>query len=174
MARRRFLQSVGLSAAAVSTREPWQARAEAEAKAGQLTISLLNITDLHGHILPTQSYEGVENLGGFARCVTQIKQWRTEQPHSILLDVGDVYQGTPESRASDGQLLINLFNKLNYDAWVIGNHEFDWGFGTVVKSITASAMPVLASNARVEGKWSNQLDKTHPLTARNLLLAGGP
>jgi 2',3'-cyclic-nucleotide 2'-phosphodiesterase (5'-nucleotidase family) len=116
MARRRFLQSVGLSAAAVSTREPWQARAEAEAKAGQLTISLLNITDLHGHILPTQSYEGVENLGGFARCVTQIKQWRTDQPHSILL----------------------------------------------------------ASNARVEGKWSNQLDKTHPLTARNLLLAGGP
>ena len=128
MARRRFLQSLGLSAAAVSTWEPWQARAEAEAKAGQLTISLFNTTDLHGHILPTQSYEGVENLGGFARCATQIKQWRTEQPHSILLDIGDVYQGTPESRASDGQLLINLFNKLNYDAWVIGNHEFDWGF----------------------------------------------
>ena len=164
MARRRFLQSLGLSAAAVSTWEPWQARAEAEAKAGQLTISLFNTTDLHGHILPTQSYEGVENLGGFARCVTQIKQWRTEQPHSILLDLGDVYQGTPESRATDGQLLINLFNKLNYDAWVIGNHEFDWGFGTVVKSITASAMPVLASNAMVEGKWSNQLDKTHPLS----------
>jgi 2',3'-cyclic-nucleotide 2'-phosphodiesterase (5'-nucleotidase family) len=53
MARRRFLQSVGLSAAAVSTWEPWQARAEAEAKAGQLTISLFNTTDLHGHILPT-------------------------------------------------------------------------------------------------------------------------
>ena len=127
-----------------------------------MTISLFNTTDLHGHILPTKSYEGVENLGGFARCVTQIKQWRAEQPHSILLDIGDVYQGTPESRASDGQLLINLFNKLNYDAWVIGNHEFDWGFGTVVKSITASAMPVLASNARVEGKWSNQLEQDPP------------
>ena len=60
--------------------------------------------------------------------------------------------------------MINLFNKLHYDAWVIGNHEFDWGFGTVVKSVQASTMPVLASNAKLEGKWTNQLEKSHPMS----------
>ena len=162
--RRRFLKGLGLSAAVAAGFEPWEARAQAEAKTGQLTVSIFNTTDLHGHILPTKTYEGVENVGGLARCATQIREWKTAQPNSILIDVGDVYQGTPESRASDGQIMINLFNKLNYDAWVIGNHEFDWGFDTVVKSIAASNMPVLASNAKLDGKWTNQLEKTHPLS----------
>ena len=162
--RRRFLKGLGIGAAVAAGFEPWEARAVEEAKEGKLTISIFNTTDLHGHILPTKTYEGVENVGGMARCVTQIREWRAGQPNSILIDVGDVYQGTPESRASDGQIMINLFNKLNYDAWVIGNHEFDWGFGTVVKSVQASTMPVLASNAKLEGKWTNQLEKTHPLS----------
>jgi 5'-nucleotidase / UDP-sugar diphosphatase len=162
--RRRFLKGLGLSAAVAAGWEPWQARAEAEAKDGKITVSIFNTTDLHGHILPTKTYEGVENVGGMARCVTQIKKWQAEQPSSILIDVGDVYQGTAESRASDGQIMINLFNKLKYDAWVIGNHEFDWGFDTVVKSVQASTMPVLASNAKVGGKWTNQLEKTHPMS----------
>lgn len=164
MPRRRFLQSLGLGAAVAAGLEPWQARAEAEARNGKLTISIFNTTDLHGHILPTTTYEGVANVGGMARCAAQIRQWKAEQTNSLLIDIGDVYQGTPESRASDGQLMINLFNKLNYDAWVIGNHEFDWGFDTVVKSVSASTMPVLASNAKVEGKWSNQLEKSHPMS----------
>ena len=162
--RRHFLKSLSLGAAVAAGFEPWEARAEAEAKEGKLTISIFNTTDLHGHILPTKTYQGVENVGGMARCVTQIRQWRAEQPNSLLIDVGDVYQGTPESRASDGQIMINLFNKLHYDAWVIGNHEFDWGFGTVVKSVQASTMPVLASNAKLEGKWTNQLEKSHPMS----------
>lgn len=163
-ARRDFLKRLGLSAAVAAGWEPWEARAQAEAKEGKLTISIFNTTDLHGHILPTKTYEGVENVGGMARCVSQIKQWRAEQPDSLLIDIGDVYQGTPESRASDGGIMINLFNKLQYDAWVIGNHEFDWGFGTVVKSVQNSTMPVLASNAKVGGKFTNQLEKTHPMS----------
>jgi len=162
--RRRFLKGLSLTAAVAAGLEPWQARAEEEAKDGKVTISLFNTTDLHGHILPAKTYEGVENVGGMARCVTQIRKWQAEQPNSILIDVGDVYQGTPESRASDGQIMINLFNKLKYDAWVIGNHEFDWGFGTVVKSVQASTMPVLASNAKVGGKWTNKLESSHPMS----------
>ncbi|MES2706301.1 MAG: bifunctional UDP-sugar hydrolase/5'-nucleotidase [Verrucomicrobiota bacterium] len=162
--RRRFLKNLSLTAAVAAGLEPWAARAEAETKAGQVTVSIFNTTDLHGHILPTKTYEGVENVGGLARCATQIRQWRAEQPNGMLIDVGDVYQGTPVSRASDGQVMIGLLNKLNYDAWVIGNHEFDWGFDTVAKSITASKMPVLASNAKVGGSWTNKLDKTHPMS----------
>ncbi len=63
------------------------------------TVAIFHTTDLHGHIVPTRSYEGVDDLGGFARCATRIRQWRKEFPHSLLVDLGDVYQGTPECHA---------------------------------------------------------------------------
>ena len=60
------------------------------------TISIFHTTDLHGHIVPTQTYGGVKDVGGFARCVSCIRQWRKEAPDSLLLDIGNVYQGTAE------------------------------------------------------------------------------
>src|ERR1700757_837713 len=86
-------------------------------------ISILHTTDLHGHILPTFDYNGNPNLGGLARCATQIRRWRRENPNSILVDVGDVYQGTEVSFRNRGGLMIDLFNHLLYDAWIVGNHE---------------------------------------------------
>ena len=67
--------------------------------AGLKTISILHTTDLHGHIVPTEHYDGVGDVGGLARCATQIARWRAECPASLLFDLGDVYQGTPESLA---------------------------------------------------------------------------
>ncbi len=162
--RRQFLKGLGLGAAVNAAWEPWQARAAAEARLGQRTISIFHTTDLHGHILPTTSYDGLSNVGGLARCATQLRRWREAQPHSLLIDLGDIYQGTPESRSNDGQLMIQLLNKLRYDAWIIGNHEFDWGFPTFAKSLAASAMPVLASNAKIGSRFANQLEPTHPLS----------
>ena len=58
------------------------------------TVSIFHTTDLHGRILPNQTYAGVENIGGLARCATRIRQWRRESPHSLLVDIGDFYHGT--------------------------------------------------------------------------------
>lgn len=159
--RRRFLQTLAGSAAALSL--PGGAWA-AEGDGKTVTVSILNTTDLHGHIMPTKTYEGEENVGGLARCVTQIRTWQKENPNHILMDIGDVYQGTHVSRTTGGALMIDLFNRMNYDAWVIGNHEFDWGLDTLTKCVTASKMKVLAANAQVGGKWTNAMeDKSHPL-----------
>jgi 2',3'-cyclic-nucleotide 2'-phosphodiesterase (5'-nucleotidase family) len=159
--RRRFLQSLAGSAAALALpRGAWGAEGDGRT----VTVSILNTTDLHGHIMPAKTYEGEENVGGLARCATQIRAWQKENPNNILLDIGDVYQGTHVSRATGGSLMIDLFNRLNYDAWVIGNHEFDWGLDTLTKCITASKMNVLAANAQAGGKWTNTLeDKSNPL-----------
>jgi 5'-nucleotidase / UDP-sugar diphosphatase len=156
--RRRFLGTLGGSAAALTI--PGLSRA---GDANAVTVSILHTTDLHGHIMPAKTYEGEENVGGLARCVTQIRRWKAENPNHLLLDIGDVYQGTHVGRATDGRLMIELFNRLGYDAWVIGNHEFDWGLETLTRSVAASKMPVLAANAKAGGKWTNTLgDKSNP------------
>jgi 2',3'-cyclic-nucleotide 2'-phosphodiesterase/3'-nucleotidase len=126
-------------------------------------ISLLHTTDLHGHVLPTIDYEGRADLGGLARCATQIRRWRAENPNSLLIDVGDVYQGTQFALSDQGRMMIELFNLLRYDAWVVGNHEFDWGIDSFLQAVECSAMPVLAANTLLEGKVAGDFGEArHP------------
>lgn len=150
--RRRFLRAIGQGALLAAL--PGRLLADQSA----VTISILHTTDLHGHILPTSDYDGHPNLGGLARCATQIRQWRTANPNSLLLDIGDVYQGTEIGLQTRGSTMIRCLNSLNYDAWVVGNHEFDWGMEPLMECIQLSAMPVLSGNALVAGKAAGTLD----------------
>jgi 2',3'-cyclic-nucleotide 2'-phosphodiesterase/3'-nucleotidase len=126
-------------------------------------ISILHTTDLHGHILPTSDYDGNPDRGGLARCITQIRLWRQQNPNSILIDVGDVYQGTDVSLRTKGELMIDLFNHFKYNAWIIGNHEFDWGIEPFQQALARSTMPVLAANTLLEGRPAGEFsDGRHP------------
>jgi len=148
--RREFLKVAG-QAGLLSTVSTF-ASAAAALNPETVCISILHTTDLHGHILPTVDYDGSPDRGGLARCATQIKRWRQENPDSILIDVGDVYQGTDVSLRNNGALMIDLFNHLEYDAWVVGNHEFDWGMACFKNALQRSNMPVLGANVRLKGK----------------------
>jgi 5'-nucleotidase / UDP-sugar diphosphatase len=159
--RRDFLRLAGR--AGLVSAFPTLASAAAALEPGTVCISILHTTDLHGHILPTSDYDGTTNRGGLARCVTQIRHWRRQNPNSILIDVGDVYQGTDVSLRNKGELMIDLFNHLKYDAWVIGNHEFDWGIEPFTKALQKSAMPVLGANTTLDGKPAgSSSDSQHP------------
>ncbi len=129
------------------------------------TISVIHTTDLHGHILPTSTYEGVTNVGGLARCSTLIREWRRQNPHNLLIDVGDLYQGTHVSRRNEGALMVKLVNKLHYDAWVLGNHDFDWGIEPAQAAVRGSNMPVLTANLEIDGKAPGRLSgDSHPFS----------
>ncbi len=122
------------------------------------TVSIFHTTDLHGHILPTQTYDGIGNLGGLARCASQMRQWKRESPDHLTLDIGDVYQGSMASYQSQGKVMIDLFNKLSYDGWVLGNHEFDWGLEVVAGAIARSQAPVITGNVSIDGRPSGAID----------------
>jgi 5'-nucleotidase / UDP-sugar diphosphatase len=159
--RRDFLKLVGR--AGLLSAIPALPRTVAALNPDTVCISILHTTDLHGHILPTSDYNGNPDCGGMARCVTQIRRWRDQNPNSILIDVGDVYQGTEVGLRSKGELMTDLFNYLKYDAWIIGNHEFDWGMQPFQQALQRSAMPVLAANTLLEGKPAGEFpDAQHP------------
>jgi 5'-nucleotidase / UDP-sugar diphosphatase len=160
--RREFLKLAGR--AGLLSAVPTLASVAATLNSDTVCISILHTTDVHGHILPTSDYDGNPDRGGLARCVTQIRPWRRQNPNSILIDVGDVYQGTEVSLRNKGELMIDLFNYLGYDAWVVGNHEFDWGIEPFHQALQRSTMPVLAANTLLEGKPAGEFpDAKHPL-----------
>src|SRR4029077_3459242 len=149
----------------VVTAVPALAHAEAGLPSDVVTVSILHTTDLHGHILPTVDYDGTPDLGGLARCVTQIRRWRRKNPNTILIDVGDVYQGTDVGLRTKGSVMIDLFNHLKFDAWVVGNHEFDWGIDPFIDAVQRSAMPVLGANISLEGRAAGDAtDRRHPFS----------
>src|SRR6266436_4172980 len=159
--RRDFLKLAGR--AGLLSALPTLASAAAALESDTVCISILHTTDLHGHILPSADYNGNPDYGGLARCAAQIRRWRRQNPNSILIDVGDVYQGTDVSLRNKGELMIELFNHLKYDTWIVGNHEFDWGIDTFINALQRSAMPVLAANMILNGKPAGvSSDSQHP------------
>src|SRR2546427_3069335 len=158
--RRDFLKLAGR--AGLFSAFPTLASAAAALESDTVCISILHTTDLHGHILPTADYNGNPDHGGLARCAAQIRHWRRQNSNSILIDIGDVYQGTDVSLRNKGELMIDLFNYLQYDAWIVGNHEFDWGIETFEQAVQRSTMPVLAANTVLEGRPAGGFaDATH-------------
>jgi 2',3'-cyclic-nucleotide 2'-phosphodiesterase (5'-nucleotidase family) len=159
--RRDFLKLAGR--AGLLGAFPTLASAAAALEPDTVCVPILHTTDLHGHILPTADYNGIPDHGGLARCAAQIRHWRRQNPNSILIDVGDVYQGTDVSLRNKGELMIDLFNHLKYDAWIVGNHEFDWGIETFNNALQKSTMPVLAANTVLDGQAAGaSSDSQHP------------
>jgi 5'-nucleotidase/UDP-sugar diphosphatase len=162
----------GAAAGLQLTAFPARAAEQAAGRGRARTISIFHTTDLHGRILPASTYDGLDDVGGFARVATCLRRWRQECPHSLTVDVGDVVQGTAVSLQSGGRLMIDLFNRLGYDAWTLGNHDFDWGPAKTEAVLAASACPVLTANlerggARA-GEFTGAWEKVRPWTVREV------
>jgi 5'-nucleotidase/UDP-sugar diphosphatase len=173
--RRSFIASAGVAGAvAASDLVAFPARAaERNDRLGRArTISIFHTTDLHGRIKPASTYDGLDDVGGFARVATCLRRWRQECPHSLTVDVGDVVQGTAVSIHSGGRLMIDLFNRLGYDAWTLGNHDFDWGPEKTESLLADSACPVLTANLERGGSrpggFGGAWEKVRPWTVREV------
>jgi 2',3'-cyclic-nucleotide 2'-phosphodiesterase (5'-nucleotidase family) len=116
--------------------------------AREVSITILCTTDLHGHVLPSTDYDGNADRGGLARCATVIERIRARDRNVLLLDAGDTIQGDAFGYLSGGLGMVKALNHLRYDAWVLGNHEFDWGLEKLAPCVEAAAMPVLNANLR--------------------------
>ncbi len=163
ISRRSFLAGSTASLTLTGSFSPW---AEAAEQGRAKTISIFHTTDLHGHIRPTETYDGLADVGGLARCASCIRQWRKTSPDSLTVDVGDLYQGTPVSHSTDGQLMVDLLNRLGYDSWTLGNHDFDWGPEVLEASMAASNAAVLTGNlsrgGKASGSFTGAWEKVRP------------
>ena len=108
-------------------------------------ITLLHTNDMHSHIDPfPESDPKHPGLGGFARINALVKRIRTTEEHTLLLDCGDIYQGTPYFNFFKGE--AELKSKIGYDAGTIGNHEFDNGLVGISSQMKHMNFPFINSN----------------------------
>ena len=110
-------------------------------------ITILHTNDVHSHIEPFGPDEGSNaNLGGVARRATLVEKIRRENPNTLLLDAGDIFQGTPYFNFYGGELEFKLMSKLKYDAATLGNHDFDNGIDGLYAPLPHADFDFLISN----------------------------
>ncbi|WP_108867878.1 bifunctional metallophosphatase/5'-nucleotidase [Aquimarina aquimarini] len=110
-------------------------------------ITVLHTNDVHSQIdpLPNNHYK-YPGLGGFARRASIIEQVRQENPNTILLDAGDIFQGTPYFNYFGGEIEFKLMSKLNYDLATIGNHDFDNGIDGLLSQLPNATFDFVSAN----------------------------
>ena len=91
-------------------------------------LTVLHTNDVHSHIDPFPSTDPRNpNMGGVARRAALIENIRLENPNVLLLDAGDIFQGTPYFNYYGGEIEFKLMSMMKYDAATLGNHDFDNG-----------------------------------------------
>jgi 2',3'-cyclic-nucleotide 2'-phosphodiesterase (5'-nucleotidase family) len=113
-------------------------------------LRVIGTNDLHGQLEASQDPKGIWR-GGVAHTASVIRKAESEctgDCHYILLDGGDLFQGTPISNLSYGRPVMDYYNRMGYTASAVGNHEFDWGQDTLKARMRQAKFPFLAANVR--------------------------
>jgi hypothetical protein len=112
--RRQFLKT--LAAGSIATAIPFAVRGKSTTAN---TLSILHTNDVHSHLEPfDRNHPKFPNIGGFARRASLIKQLRKHRENVLLLDAGDIFQGTPYFNFFGGKPELELMSKMGCNTWL--------------------------------------------------------
>jgi len=136
-------------------------------------ITILHTNDVHSHIEPFAiNHPKYPNLGGIARRATLIEKVRLENPNTLLLDAGDIFQGTPYFNFFGGEVEFKLMSKLKYDATTIGNHDFDNGVGGLNKQLPHANFDFLIANYNFKNTILDEKTKPYKIFIKDGIKIG--
>ena len=144
MKRRKFIQKTAASTAFISL-SGLGLTSCTQSTATKITI--LHTNDVHSHIEAFGPNEGRNaNKGGVARRASLVETLRNENPNTLLLDAGDIFQGTPYFNFYGGELEFKLMSMLKYDLATIGNHDFDNGINGLYAQLPHAKFDFISAN----------------------------
>jgi 2',3'-cyclic-nucleotide 2'-phosphodiesterase (5'-nucleotidase family) len=115
-------------------------------------LVIMGSTDVHGRIFPYDYYTGKEDNKGLAKIYTKVKEIRASNKNTLLVDSGDLLQGTPLTSYFGSvekdkiNPMVKAFNFMKYDAFSVGNHEYDYGLDSIYKASKDAKFPFLSTN----------------------------
>ena len=140
---------------------------------GLKKITILHTNDVHSHIDPFPKNDPLNPSGGGviarANLINLIKK---DNPHTLVLDAGDVFQGTPYFNFFGGELELKLMSKMGYNASTLGNHEFDNGMEKLSKVLKHANFSFLNSNYTLKNTPLENKIKSHEIFKINGIKIG--
>jgi len=158
--RRRFLKSSLITGAALAlpssliSPKLWSALAAPllDVAAGEVLITILHTNDTHSQIDPvSESDKQWAGKGGVARRATLVKRIRKENSNTLMVDAGDVFQGTPYFNFYKGEVEYKSMSLIGYDVVTLGNHDFDNGVNALAAVMKFANFEFVSTNYDVRG-----------------------
>ena len=151
--RRKFLaSSIACGSAFVVSRVVGNSFAESIVSSREeIKITILHTNDTHSQIDPLPTNDKYAGKGGVARRATLVRKIRSENPNTLLIDAGDVCQGTPYFNFFKGEVEYKAMSMIGYDAGTLGNHEFDNGVASLASALKFANFDIVSANYEVKG-----------------------
>jgi 5'-nucleotidase len=119
---------------------------------GETLITILHTNDTHSQIDPvSESDKTWAGKGGVARRATLVKRIRKENPNTLMIDAGDVFQGTPYFNFYKGEVEYKSMSLIGYDVVTLGNHDFDNGVNALAAAMKFANFDFVSTNYDVRG-----------------------
>ena len=123
-----------------------------ELAAGETRITILHTNDTHSQIDPIpDSDKQWGGKGGVARRATLVKEVRSQNPNTLMVDAGDVFQGTPYFNFYKGEVEYKSMSLIGYDVVTLGNHDFDNGVDALAAAMKFANFEFVSTNYDVRG-----------------------
>lgn len=136
-------------------------------------LTVLHTNDVHSYIDPfPPDHPKNPNKGGVARRAALIESIRAENPNTLLLDAGDIFQGTPYFNYYGGELEIKLMSMMGYDAGTMGNHDFDNGIEGFYAQLPHATFGFVSANYDFSNTILNGLVKPYKLMVKDGIRVG--
>jgi 5'-nucleotidase len=132
-----------------------------KASAADTVITILHTNDTHSQIDPLPANDANAGKGGIARRATLVKRVRKENPNTLLVDAGDVLQGTPYFNFYKGEVEYKAMSAVGYDVGTLGNHEFDNGVEALAAALKFANFDIVSANYDVKGTALEPLVKRY-------------
>jgi 5'-nucleotidase len=159
--RRHFIQRAGAGAAGLIL-APHVSLASSARR-----IVILHTNDTHSRIDPFPEDGGrFAGLGGAARRASLVRDIRRRNPNALLLDSGDIFQGTPYFNFFGGEIEFKTMSSMRYDVATLGNHDFDNGVNHLAEMMPHADFEFVSANYDVEG--TSLVQHVNPFTIREV------
>ena len=136
-------------------------------------LTILHTNDVHSHIDPFPADDPRNpNMGGVARRASLIEKIRKEDSNVLLLDAGDIFQGTPYFNYYGGELEFKLMSMMQYDASTIGNHDFDNGLEGLYAQMPHAKFEFLSANYDFKNNVMDGFVKPYKIFNKNGIKVG--
>jgi 2',3'-cyclic-nucleotide 2'-phosphodiesterase (5'-nucleotidase family) len=138
------------------------------------SLVILHTNDIHAHLLPYEDSKGAV-VGGAAARAALIERLRVPGRRTLLLDAGDVFQGTPLYNFFRGVPDYRSMALMRYDAGALGNHELDDGPAYWLHARSEAPFPILSANVFVaaDSAWAEGLSPVPAGVRRGARWIGG-
>jgi len=136
-------------------------------------ITILHTNDTHSHIDPfPANHPKNPNMGGAARRAAIIENIRKEEKNVLLLDAGDIFQGTPYFNYYGGELEFKLMSMMQYDVATMGNHDFDNGIDGFYNQLPNAKFDFVSANYDFKNTVLNDIVKPYKIIIKDGIKIG--